>query len=97
MTASDQVVSVEICGQHYPIRTTLDSEYVAQIAAYVDERIRAVGDATPNGDPVRLAVLAALNLADELFRCREASRARSGEIAERAHELEELLDRVLLA
>src|ERR1700704_4824687 len=97
MTAPDQVVSVEIGGQDYPIRTGLDAEYVERIAAYVDERMRAVGAATPTGDPVRLAVLAALNLADELFRCRDASRARSGEIAERAHELEELMDRVLIS
>jgi len=97
MTVPEQVVSVEISGQNYPIRTGLDPEYVARIAAYVDERMRAVGDATPTGDPVRLAVLAALNIADELFRCRDASRARSGEIAERAHELEELLDRVLMS
>src|SRR6516165_6007515 len=97
MPQPDQVVSVEITGQRYPIRTGLDAEYVARIAAYVDERMRAVGDATPTGDPVRLAVLAALNITDELFRCRETSRARSGEIAERAHEIEELLDRVLMS
>ena len=97
MTSPEQVVSVEIGGQNYPIRTGLDPEYVLQIAAYVDERMRAVGDVTPTGDLVRLTVLAALNIADELFRCRDASRARSGELAERAHELEEILDRVLLA
>jgi cell division protein ZapA len=97
MSQPEQVVSVEISGQQYPIRTGLDPEYVTQIAAYVDERMRAVSDATPTGDVVRLAVLTALNIADELFRCREVSRARSGELAERAHELEALVDRVLLS
>jgi cell division protein ZapA len=97
MTTPDKVVAVEIHGQQYPIRTGLDPEYVTRIAAYVDERMRAVTEATPTGDLLRLVVLAALNIADELFRCRDASRARSGEIAERAHELEELLDRVLMA
>jgi cell division protein ZapA len=97
MATPDQVVSVEIRGQQYPIRTGLDPEYVVRIAAYVDERMRAVGDATPTGDLVRLAVLAALNITDELFRCRDISRARSGEIAERAQEIEALLDRVLMA
>jgi len=97
MSTSEQVVSVEISGQHYPIRTSLDPEYVSQIAAYVDERMRTVSDATPTGDVVRLAVLTALNIADELFRCREINRVRSGELAERAHELEVLLDRVLMA
>jgi cell division protein ZapA (FtsZ GTPase activity inhibitor) len=42
-------------------------------------------------------VLAALNIADELFRCRDFTRERDGELAERASELERLLDRVLVA
>jgi cell division protein ZapA len=90
-----RVIPVEIHGQRYPIRTTLDQEYVARLAKYVDEKIRAAADTTATGDSVRLAVLAALNLADELFRCRELSQARNGEIAERAEELERLVDRVL--
>src|SRR5947199_15486 len=43
------------------------------------------------------AVLAALNIADELFRCRDTGRARDGQLAERAGELERLLDRLLMA
>src|SRR5205807_804855 len=43
------------------------------------------------------AVLAALNVADELFRCREATKARDGELAERTEELERMLDRLLMA
>ena len=95
--ADDAVISVEIHGQRYPIRSTLDQEYVARLASYVDEKMRAAADSTPTGDSLRLAVLTALNVADELFRCREGSRARSGELAERAGELERLLDRVLMA
>jgi len=91
------VISVEIQGQRYPIRSTLDHEYVARLASYVDEKMQAAADSTQTGDALRLAVLAALNVADELFRCRAADRARTGEIAERAGELERLLDRVLLA
>jgi cell division protein ZapA len=97
MADSDRVVSVEICGQRYPIRSTLDAEYVSRLAGYVDEKIRAAGEATSSGDGQRLAVLAALNIADELFRCRESTRARNGNLAERAGELERLLDKVLLA
>jgi cell division protein ZapA len=95
--AEGHVISVEIQGQRYPIRSTLDHEYVARLASYVDEKIRAAADSAPTGDALRLAVLAALNVADELFRCRDADRARTGEIAERAGELERLLDRLLMA
>jgi cell division protein ZapA len=92
-----RVIPVEIHGQRYPIRSTLDPEYVARLAAYVDDKLRAAGDATPTNDPLRLAVLTALNIADELFRCRDVTDARNGELAERAGELERMLDRILMA
>lgn len=97
MPESGRVIPVDINGQRYPIRTGLDPEYVARLAAYVDGKMRVAADSTPTGDAVRLAVLVALNIADELFRCRDSSSAQSGEIAERTQELEKLLDRVLMA
>ena len=69
---------------------------MTRLAAYVDTKMRAADDATPTGDSVRLAVLAALNIADELFRCRESTDAREGRLAVRAGELERLLDSVLM-
>jgi cell division protein ZapA len=92
-----RVIPVEIHGQRYPIRSTLDPEYVARLAVYVDEKMRAAADTTPTGDSLRLAVLTALNIADELFRCHSDTSARDGALAERAGELERLVDRVLLA
>ena len=95
--SGEAIVSVEIHGQRYPIRSTLDQEYVSRLASYVNEKMRVAADSTPTGDSLRLAVLAALNVADELFRCRDGARAGHGELAERAGELERLLDRVLSA
>jgi cell division protein ZapA len=99
--ADGRVITVEIHGQRYPIRSSLDQDYVLRLAAYVDEKIAAAADTTPTGDSLRLTVLAALNIADEMFRVREATRQKEHEIeheiAERANELEQLLDRVLLA
>lgn len=95
MTDHGRVIPVEIHGQRYPIRSTLDPAYVARLATYVDEKVRAAADSTPTGDSLRLAVLAALNIADELFRCRDANHTRDDRLAERAGELEKILDRVL--
>ena len=89
------VVSVEIRGQRYPIRSELDARYVNVLATYVDEKIRAASETTPSGDSVRLAVLAALNIADELFRCQDAQQERRGALAERTEALERLLDAAL--
>jgi cell division protein ZapA len=97
MMPEGRVIPVEIHGQRYPIRSTLEPEYVARLAVYVDEKMRAAADATPTGDSHRLAVLAALNIADELFRCRDVNASRDGRLAERTEALERLVDRVLLA
>ena len=90
-----QVVSVEIRGQRYPIRSTLDVNYVNVLAAYVDDKMRAASESTPSGDSLRLAVLAALNIADELFRCQDAQEVRRDALAERTEALERLLDAAL--
>lgn len=90
-----QVVSVEIRGQRYPIRSDLDATYVNGLATYVDEKIRAASETSPSGDSLRLAVIAALNIADELFRCQDAQNARRGALAERAQALERLVDAAL--
>jgi cell division protein ZapA len=95
--ADTNVVPITIQGQQYPIRTSLDPEYVLRLAKFVNEKMSAASDSTPSGDSVRLAVLAALNIADELFRCRDATDQRNGQLAERTEELERLLDRVLMA
>jgi len=94
---AEKVIPIEIQGQRYPIRTALDPEYVQRLGAFVDEKMRAAADSAPTGDSLRLAVLAALNIADELFRVRDATRTRDGHLAERAEELERLVDRVLLS
>src|SRR5881275_3188104 len=91
------VIPITIQGQQYPIRTSLEPDYVLQLAAFVDDKMRAASDSTPSSDSLRLAVLAALNIADELFRCRDATDQRNGQLAERTGELERLLDRVLMA
>ena len=77
ITDATRSIPVEIHGQRYPIRSTLDPEYVARLARYVDEKMRAAADSTPTGDSLRLAVLAALNIADELFRCRDSQPRRA--------------------
>jgi cell division protein ZapA len=90
-----EVVSVEIRGYRYPIRSTLDVDYVNGLASYVDRKMRAAADSTPSGDSLRLAVLAALNIADELFRCQDAQQARSGALMERTEALERIVDAAL--
>jgi len=89
------VVTVEIAGQRYPIRSSLDERYVAELAAYVDQKMRAASVSAPASDLQGLAVLVALNIADEFFRARQQNSSAHGDINERAMRLERLVDDVL--
>jgi cell division protein ZapA len=90
-----QVITVEVAGQPYPIRSTLDPKYVAELAAYVDQKMRAASETAPTSDLLGLAVLVALNIADEYFRARDQQSSASGELNARALRLERLVDDVL--
>ncbi len=90
-----RVITVEIAGQRYPIRSALDEQYVAELAAYVDQKMRAASDAAPASDTLGLAVLVALNIADEYFRARANQSEAHGALNERAMRLERFVDEVL--
>ena len=91
----ETIIPVDILGQRYPIRSSLDERYVAELAAYVDQKMRAASAAAPTSDMLGLAVLVALNIADEYFRIRQQHSSSSGDLNERAMRLERLVDDVL--
>jgi cell division protein ZapA len=95
MNAETRVVTVEIAGQRYPIRSALETPYVAELAAYVDAKMRLAAKETSSGDSLKVAVLAALNIADELFRARQSGDGTREQWAARAADLERLLDEAL--
>jgi cell division protein ZapA len=75
--ADGSLVSVTIFGQTYSLRAEEDGTYVENLARHVDAKMRTLSESTGTADPLRVAVLAALNIADELFKLEE--RHRSGE------------------
>ena len=92
---TNSIVSVEIAGQRYPIRSSLDVAYVTELAAYVDEKMKAAAQAAPTSDTLGLALLVALNIADECFRARQQQTSADGDLQERALRLEQLVDQAL--
>lgn len=92
-----RVMHVDIQGQRYAIRSELDPKYVNDLAAYVDQRMERVGRELASTDGVRLAVLAALNIADELFRARVDSGGVASQLLSRAADIERLVDAALAA
>src|SRR5262245_15258694 len=93
--AEPTVVNIEVHGQKYPIKTTLAPEYVHELAAVVDQRMRRAADTAPSSDTLGLAILAALNIADELRRTRDQRASDSGTLAERTAALERIVDQAL--
>lgn len=91
----NHVVMVDIQGLRYPVRSALDPAYVHRLARHVDSTMEAASSAVPIGESTKLAVLAALNIADECVRGREDEARIAADLVDRAAELERLIDAVL--
>ncbi len=87
-------VRVEIYDQSYNLRGT-DAEYILRLAEFVDGKMRAVAEQTSTVDSLRLAVLAALNIADEYHTLKRKYDAVASEFHERSQTLSAELDAIL--
>ena len=86
---------VQILGQTFSVGGDLDEEYVQKLAAYVDEKMRAISEMTPTVDTQKIAVMAALAIADELHRLREERNDREELLKEQAERCLNLVERAL--
>ena len=93
--ASNGSVRVEIFDQGYNLRGT-DADYILKLAEYVDSKMRAVAEQTHTVDSSRLAVLAALNIADEYHMLRRRTEGGGSESSKRTRQLLNALDEVLV-
>jgi cell division protein ZapA len=88
---SPEGIRVEIYDQAYFMRGELDAEYIRQLAQFVDSKMRTVADRTHTVDSLRVAVLAALNIADECHQLR----ARVARVEKRVADCTDVLDRLI--
>ena len=95
MADTPNLVHVQIFGLTYTVRAGADPGYVEQLAAFVDEKMREVSRGSGAVDSVRIAVLAALNIADECFRNKEALGKAQGAARQRANRLAKELSAAL--
>ena len=86
MADKPNLVHVQIFGQSYAVRGA-DPAYVEQLAAHVDGQMREVSRLPGVVDSLRIAVLAALNIADECFQLRARDKKGSSELESRAARL----------
>jgi cell division protein ZapA len=92
--AANTSVRVEIFDQAYNLRGS-DPEYIMKLAEYVDGKMRAVSEQTQTVDTARLAVLAALNIADEYHLLKRNQEGNAVDYLKRANNLANALDEVL--
>lgn len=70
MSDERPAVKVTIFGSEYAIRGEADENYIHTLARYVDEKMKEIADNTHLTSPLKISILAGINLADEIFRLR---------------------------
>ena len=88
--------TVEIFGRRFELRASEGSERIEELARFVDRRMRELAEISPHVDTSKLAVLTALNIADELFKEHETEPGtRAEKVRQRVEGLIKRLDDVL--
>jgi len=90
-----QTIRVEIYNQTYSIRSDGDNEYIQDLAEYVDGKMRALSSGTMTVDSLKVAILAALHIADEFYQLRHAQTQNDEQLGIRSAECSVLLDRLM--
>ena len=94
-SSNSPTTRVEIYNQTYNIRSDGDTEYIIQLAEFVDSRMREISSGTLTVDSLKVAILAALHIADELHRLKNMHEQADSQLAARSAECAEMLDRLL--
>ena len=89
------VVQVQIFGHSYTIRGEADEEYILGVAAYVDRKMREITEKLPVASLSKVAILASLNIADELMKERAQREAQQQALGSRAARLNAVLNDLL--
>lgn len=93
MIADKKSIRLSVAGQEIVLKGGMGSEvYLQTIASYVDSKMRELGTRTGTIPTSRLALLAALDIADELFRTQKNARAFRSEVRERSVRLLDMIE-----
>lgn len=89
------MTQVEIFGQTYNVRAEGDSAYIHDLARFVDSRMKEVADRTATVDTTKIAILAALNISDDLYQMEKRREGDPADARARAERLIRKLDDAL--
>jgi cell division protein ZapA len=88
-------VTVKIFGSEYTLKGTADPEYVQKVASFVNDRMNEVARGSSVASTAKVAILAAVNIADELFRSQEGSIQSMAMLEDRSVQIVRLLSQEL--
>ena len=88
-------MKIEIYDQSYNVTADGNEEYLTELAAYVDGKMRSIADATHMVDSLKVAVLAALNIADETFSMRKRQQEIEGPLRQRVETCVSMVEKAL--
>ncbi|HTP45182.1 MAG TPA: cell division protein ZapA [Candidatus Acidoferrum sp.] len=88
-------MKIEIYDQVYNVNGDQDEKYLQELAAYVDGKMRSIAEATHMVDSLKVAVLAALNIADEMFTVREKQQEIEGPLRKRVEKCVAMVEKAL--
>jgi cell division protein ZapA len=88
-------MKIEIYDQSYTVNSGQSDKYLQELAAYVDAKMRDVAESTHLVDSVKVAVLASLNIADELFTLRERQQQIEGPLRKRVEKCVDLVEKAI--
>jgi cell division protein ZapA len=95
MSSDKNVLKVRIYGAEYSIRGQADANYIKAVAEYVDKKMREVDSNFRVDSSLKVAILASLNIADELFRERADKEEIRTQLEDKIKEINSLIDRQL--
>ena len=91
------LVRVSIFGHEYTVKAPANPEYIKEVAEYVSERMKEVEEGLASDQTTsRIAILAAMNIADELFAIKKSSSQASTDFESRIQSLVEYIDESLI-
>ena len=85
-------IKVNIFGQVYTVRGEAGSEYIYKLASYVDEKMKRVSETLGDKNASRIAILTAMNIADEYFQLLKIKNGTDSEIVRKTKDLISMLD-----
>jgi cell division protein ZapA len=93
--AREWTVKIQIYDQSYNVNADGNEEYLHELAAFVDGKMRSIAESTHMVDSLKVAVLAALNIADEMFQTRKRQQEIEGPLRQRVENCVSMVEKAL--